>query len=342
MDADHPVHHLLAAFFTDTFFNRLYLLASRYRDGQSVTDHYVNVCTSYVAGLKDPKNYRTVAGDLHNYYMMHMCGGVRVTFGQFEVAVTDPFVPGDVRPSMQPAHRDKLMHTVLVGLDGSPGVVKQMHDYICSPEMLQLVISERDRKHHAIIAHLQEHCARVLVVIQAAMLRRFTGGALSEGLGVSNAELLGRLTETQQQLARYAAVMKGMKATIDKQQAVLRALAARQRGAAPAPVVAMAAPAPAPVAAAPTTVVHHQPVVVQQPVPVAQAAGTAAPVAAPPRPQGPPPPRATVQPAADDSSSSSESEDEAARAAELDTDPFNNMRPLAESDSDGEYDDDEY
>lgn len=162
-------YEMIAAFYTDMFYNHLYFEAKRIKnDGNvsSITEGYKHTLNAFLQGMSDPKLYKKSLLGMHTYFIDN--GFRTLTFSQCIDRIIIEFIPDDFIDSITSAKKSSILHLVLSNVTTN-FIYKIISSY------LGMIIDNHKEADNARV--LQEEFIDLLLIERNNMFKKFIGGS---------------------------------------------------------------------------------------------------------------------------------------------------------------------
>ena len=132
---------IISAYFTDIFYNDLYLKArERVKAGSSnsITDAYKSNIVAYMYGINDRNMYMKVILNLHEYYRVKTAFN-SIIFSDFEDRILTQFIPMEYFHDFTSDDKDTTLFAI------TKNTVQTACDKVLSASQLRLIIDQRNQ-----------------------------------------------------------------------------------------------------------------------------------------------------------------------------------------------------
>ncbi len=139
---------IIAAFFTNVFVNKLYVIAlGEFRNDKhkSITDAFKRVASNYAQGAsRNYKHYKSVINLLHAYYQ-DKTRYHAIVFSDFEDNILRQFIPEEYFDDFTSKEKDKTLYDIIIK------VIHNTYMELLKPDMLAGIIDDRRDNTYALI-----------------------------------------------------------------------------------------------------------------------------------------------------------------------------------------------
>jgi hypothetical protein len=116
MDDENQIYEVLASFFTDVIYNKLYPVADRLKnEGKYKTrsESYIFVVTQYCRTIQNKKECNDLIDKIHKYFIKYELIGNNIVIGHFLTSITNIFIQKQFRKTFDLNQRIKLLKLVI-------------------------------------------------------------------------------------------------------------------------------------------------------------------------------------------------------------------------------------
>jgi len=158
---------IIGSFFTDTFFNHIYMNARiKVSRNSSLMDEYVKKLQLYIIGIKNnQKCYINVFNQLHMYY--NTVTNQSTTMSEFINIIINACIPPSFINQMNNSNKQELVSNIICDL------VSNLAVYISSPNIIKHIVIDHTTYAEDTIRILQDYSIHILVNKKINILNKF-------------------------------------------------------------------------------------------------------------------------------------------------------------------------
>lgn len=172
-------YEILAAYFTDIFYNHLYNESKKMKiDGKvsSITEGYKHTLNAFIQGLNNAKLYKKYIIGIHHYYIE--IGFASISFSNCVDRVTQEFIPIDYYNSLSSTQKMGVLRLVL------NSSIKQFIIIIVQNHLTKIIDFHSDKDNARL---LQDELINCFILERETMYQRFILDKTNNPGGVNNA-----------------------------------------------------------------------------------------------------------------------------------------------------------
>ena len=172
-------YEILAAYFTDIFYNHLYNESKKMKiDGKvsSITEGYKHTLNAFIQGLNNAKLYKKYIIGIHHYYIE--IGFASISFSNCVDRVTQEFIPIDYFNSLSSTQKMGVLRLVL------NSSIKQFIIIIVQNHLTKIIDFHSDKDNARL---LQDELINCFILERETMYQRFILEKTNNSGGVNNA-----------------------------------------------------------------------------------------------------------------------------------------------------------